>query len=90
MGPEIQVPGLTAVPGTALSVRVQTIGSSPTLVRMRVWTAGAAEPSTWAASQTDSQSELQAAGAVGLRAYLGSTVTNPPVLVSFDDLVVSP
>ena len=90
MGPEVQVMGLTVVPGTALAVRVQYVGSSPTLIRMRVWTAGEPEPTTWAASQSDSQSELQAAGAIGLRAYLGSSTTNAPVLISFDDLVVNP
>ncbi|MBA2720922.1 MAG: hypothetical protein H0U52_17025 [Chloroflexi bacterium] len=90
IGPEIQVPGLTAVAGQALAVRVQYVGSAPTLIRMRVWAAGGTEPSTWAASQSDSQAELQAPGAVGLRAYLASTTTNGPVLVSFDNLVVTP
>jgi hypothetical protein len=90
LGPELQVAGLTVAANTKLAVRVQYVGSSPTLIRMRAWNASGSEPSTWTASQTDSQAQLQPAGGIALRAYLASNVTGAAVVVSFDDLVVTP
>ena len=89
IGPEVQVPGLVAAAGTQLSVRVQFVGANPTTVRMRVWRSADAEPSTWHATVTDMQAQLQAAGEFGLRAYLAS-VSNAPIVVSFDDLTITP
>jgi hypothetical protein len=41
-------------------------------------------------SVTDSTASLQTAGAVGLRAFLTSGVTNAPVVFTFDDVLVTP
>ena len=84
------VTGLTVAPGDRLNVKVQTFGTSPTTFRAKVWKVGAAEPSAWTASVTDSTASLQGPGAVGLGAYLSSSATNAPVVASFDDLWAGP
>jgi streptogramin lyase len=60
--------GIPAAAGVLLWARVQFQGVNPTTIRARVWPAGAAEPSTWLLSTTDTTSAQQAAGAVGVRA----------------------
>ena len=62
------------------------LGTSPTTIRMRAWADGTAEPTTWQYTRTDSTASLQAAGSVGVRAYLAAGATNGPILVTFDDL----
>ena len=80
--------GLARVPGTAVNVRFQVIGTNPTTIRGRAWATGSAEPTTWTLSVTDSTPALQAAGSVGLRATLSSTSTNLPITFRFDNLTV--
>jgi hypothetical protein len=86
----VNISGLTYAPGTQYQVRVQVFGTSPTTIRARVWKVGATEPATWQASVTDSTAALQAAGAVGLRAYLSGTATDVPLTTKFDNFVVTP
>ena len=86
---ESRVGTIVLQPGTKLKVRVQVTGTSPTTVRARAWLASATEPSTWTVSATDSTSGLQTAGAVGFVGYLSSATTNAPILINFDDLVVT-
>jgi PKD repeat protein len=76
----VTVPGMTLTPGTKLQIRAQASGSAPTTLRYRVWLDGTAEPSTWQQSVTDSTTGLQAAGSVGLLAYVSSSATAPAVL----------
>ncbi|MCU1431593.1 MAG: hypothetical protein JWP95_698 [Actinotalea sp.] len=83
------VPGLTLATGEKLMVRTQVVGSSPTVLRARVWRAGTTEPTTWQATATDSTAGLQAPGSIGFNVYLSSSVTNAPVTVRLDDLVAS-
>ncbi|MFF1635008.1 LamG-like jellyroll fold domain-containing protein [Leifsonia sp. NPDC058248] len=85
----LNITGLTYVPGQQYQVRLQVFGTNPTTVRARVWT-GATEPTTWQASVTDTTAALQAAGSVGLRAYMSGTATNPPLTTKFDNFVVTP
>jgi PKD repeat protein len=80
------VTGLTHQPGTALQVRVQATGTSPTTLRAKVWRVGTPEPAAWIASVTDATAALQAAGGIGLGTYLSSSATNAPVVASFDNL----
>jgi hypothetical protein len=51
--PATELPGLTAEPGTRLSVRVQATGTSPTTLRSKVWPATSGEPAGWQATATD-------------------------------------
>jgi len=89
IGPEVQVPGLIRSPGQFIRLRAQFQGTSPTTIRIRAWADGTTEPTTWQYSQTDSTAALQAAGGAGLRAYVSSSTTNPPILATFDDLSVT-
>lgn len=86
IGSEFLVTGLTASPGNFLRMRTQISGASPTTIKIRVWADGTTEPTTWQVTSTDSTSALQVAGAIGVRAYVGSAVTNGPIQVSIDDL----
>jgi D-hexose-6-phosphate mutarotase len=75
--------------GSTLQVRVQAIGTAPTTVRAKVWKTTQTEPASWQQSTTDTTAGLQAAGGVGLVGYLSGSSTNFPIVVSFDDLLVT-
>jgi PKD repeat protein len=90
IGSEVQVAGLTYVPGQDLKVHAQVSGTNPTTLLARLWPAGASEPGTWLVNRTDSTAALQVAGSVGLRAYSSSTTTNNPISVAFDNLIAAP
>jgi len=72
-------PGVTYGAGTSLTVRFAVTGTNPTSLRAKVWASGQAEPSAWATDQTDASASLQAAGGVGVRAYLSGSTSNAPV-----------
>jgi PKD repeat protein len=86
----VGVSGLTVAPGTALKMRLQVSGTSPTTIRAKIWNAANAEPTAWQTTTTDTTAALQSAGSVGLRTYMGSGLTNAPVLVTWDDYTVVP
>ncbi|MGC5172288.1 PKD domain-containing protein [Microbacterium sp. DT81.1] len=73
-------------PSSPISVRVDTLGTSPTTLRVRVWPAGAPEPTSWNYTVTDATPALQSAGSVRLSTYLWATATNGPVNVGYDNL----
>jgi hypothetical protein len=77
IGREVLLSGLTYTPGGELNVRVQASGSGTTELAVTVWAAGTAEPVTPTVSATDSTETLQAAGSVGLTAYLSGSATAP-------------
>jgi large repetitive protein len=78
------LPGLTYTSGDRLKIRLQTIGTSPTTVRAKVWHADTLEPTAWALSGTDSTAALQAAGSMGLYSYVSGSATNAPIEYSVD------
>ena len=80
--------GVTYGPGAYVWARMELTGTNPTTIRMKAWADGQPEPAAWNLTVTDSQPELQAPGSAGLEATLGSTVSNTPIQVSFDDLLV--
>ncbi|HET7399308.1 MAG TPA: PKD domain-containing protein [Intrasporangium sp.] len=86
--PAVALPGVVYSPNTRLAVRMEVAGTSPTTLRAKVWPQGSPEPAAWTRSATDSTASLQTAGAVGVAPYLPTTVTNAPVAVSLDDLLV--
>lgn len=90
IGTEVQVSGLTHAANSYIRVRGQVVGTNPTTIRLKAWADGGTEPSSWMYTVSDSTASLQAAGAVGLRAFLPSAVTNAPVVFTFDDLLVTP
>ena len=89
VAPAVVVPGLSQAPGSYIWVRAQVTGTNPTTVRVKAWADGQAEPANWHFSATNAAAAVQVAGGVGLRVYLGTTVTNAPVLFSFDDFEVA-
>ncbi|MBK9715252.1 MAG: hypothetical protein IPO81_28780 [Kouleothrix sp.] len=89
LGTEKVVPGVAATPDGAIWLRGQVVGTNPATIRLKAWADGRPEPAAWVYSVADSAPDLQAAGAVGLRAYLAPAATNVPVVFSFDDLLVT-
>jgi hypothetical protein len=81
---------ITYAANTQLSVRMQVTGTNPTTVRLKVWPASQTEPAAWQTTGTDTYAALQAPGAVGLTAYLSSSVTNVPVTVRLSNLNARP
>ncbi len=79
----------TVQPGDTIRFRVQATGSTPTVVRAKVWVGTRAqEPADWQQSATDATAELQASGTAGVSAYLSTAATNAPVAVGVDDFEV--
>lgn len=80
---------LTYAPGQKLRVRIQVTGTSPTTVRAKMWRATDAEPAAWLLTATDATAAFQAPGGVGLITFLSGSATNAPMLLTFDDLLVT-
>jgi PKD repeat protein len=68
-----------------LKVRFELSGTFPTTLSGKVWKASDSEPSAWTRTMTDNASNVQSAGSVGLMTYSSGTMSNFPVIVSFDD-----
>jgi hypothetical protein len=85
IGTEQTVSGLTYAAGTVLRMRVQVVGTSPTVLQAKVWADGTTEPAAWQVTGTDSTAGLQAAGSVGVRTYLSGSATNAPITLTLDD-----
>ena len=90
IGSELQVAGLTYVPGTDLKVHAQVSGTNPTVLVARIWPAAGPEPAAWLISRTDTTAGLQVPGSVGIRAYTSTGTTNTPISVSFDSIQAVP
>ncbi|MEA2622847.1 MAG: hypothetical protein QOH61_1757 [Chloroflexota bacterium] len=74
---------------TPIQLRTLVTGSNPTTLRVKAWAVGAAEPVDWQLVVTDASPSLQAAGALGLRGYVGGGTSNAPIIYSFDALSAS-
>jgi PKD repeat protein len=84
------ITGLTVGAGERLAVRMQVLGSSPTTIRAKVWTAGTAEPAAWQLTTTNTVPELQDAGAVGYSVSNAGSVTTGANTVRLDDFWAGP
>ena len=89
IGKEVVLTGLTYTSGTVLNVRVVATGTGATQLAATVWAAGTTEPTTPTVTGTDTTATLQAAGSVGLTAYLSGSATSS-VDVRFSDITVTP
>jgi hypothetical protein len=85
----VTLSGVTVTAGSTLRIRLDTTGTGTTTLQARAWLASATEPSAWQVTSTDTTAALQVPGAVGLRSYLGSAVTNGPLVVGFDDFAAT-
>jgi PKD repeat protein len=83
------VSGPAYTPGATLHLRLQVTGTAPTTVRAKGWYDGQAEPG-WQLTMTDSTAGLQAAGSLGVSAYVSSTATALPLVTRFDNLIAAP
>jgi PKD repeat protein len=90
LGPVTTVPGLSATAGVPMAVRLQSVGTSPTTVRARVWLASGSEPTTWLTTATDATASLQAAGSIGITSFLAAKATNGPITFSVSSLQAVP
>lgn len=84
------IAGLSVAAGERLAVRMQVVGSSPTTIRAKVWTAGTAEPAAWQLTTTNMVPELQDAGAVGYSVSNAGSVTTGANVVRLDDFWAGP
>jgi PKD repeat protein len=82
------VPG-TYTPGTSLTIRTQISGTSPTTIKAKIWPTGTAEPVAWGVTTTSSVAGLQSAGSVGIVSYASASITNSPLLGTFDNFVAT-
>lgn len=82
--------GYTYTGGKLLNVSVSVVGGgSGTSLQAKAWQSDQAQPAAWQVSATDSQSQLQDAGYVGLSAYASSSMTNAPIVLKLDNLALS-
>jgi hypothetical protein len=80
----------TIVPATSYLARLKIEGTSPATLSVKFWRSSQQEPD-WQPSVEDSESALQAAGAIGLGAALGDEIANAPIAFLFDNFeVVAP
>lgn len=82
--------GVTHTANTPLAVRF-AIDDTPSgaVLRAKVWPATAAQPTDWTVSATSTTAALQDAGTIAIGSYLTGSVTNSPVVVRVDDLLVT-
>jgi PKD repeat protein len=83
---------LTGVSYTARSVihlRIQALGSGTATIAGKVWFDATPQPAGWMLQTTDSTAGLQAAGGVGVEAYMSANYTPTPVTVFVDNLVAT-
>jgi len=88
IGSEVIVPGLTVTAGGFIWLHAQVTGSGTMTLKVNAWADGQSEPSGWLYSRTDTTAELQGAGGVGIRVYVGTNATTAPVEFSIDDYAV--
>ncbi len=86
---EVNVPAVTHNPGDKLRVAFKISGNGTTTLTGKIWKVGSAEPATAQITQTDGTAALQQAGSVGFTGYLSGNVTNAPVALTVDNLVVT-
>ncbi len=93
-GAEVSLQAPVLVPGTyatgdTVNVRLQVLNRNPTTIQAKLWKTGTTEPASWQRTITDSTASLQANGAIAISSYLSSSVTNGPVTLRIDNLLVT-
>ena len=86
---DITVSGVTYAANSFIHIRFKVAASgTSTSLSGTVWKAGTSEPASPQLTATDSTTSLQGTGTVGLLTSLGSTATNAPADVLYDNLSV--
>jgi PKD repeat protein len=83
----LNLPGTTYAANTAINVRLQVTGTSPTTIRAKAWTGTQTEPTDWQVSRTDATAAMQTAGTTGLVFYVSGSSTAPGT-IRFAEYVV--
>lgn len=78
--------GVILASNTFYYARTQVVGLNPTTIHMKVWPESDVEPVNWQYTVTDSEPTLQADGGIGFRTNAPSTISNAPLLMTFDDI----
>ena len=78
------------VAGTPIHLRFRVVGTGSTQLSGRAWFGAATEPSTWQIQTTDTTTQLQGAGGIGLHLYVSSSASNVPVVLSVDTMEARP
>jgi hypothetical protein len=89
VGEEVTLAGLVLAHGEAFRMRAQVVGSIPTVLRMRAWRVDSPEPESWPVQANDTFARVKGPGSPGVRAYVGSSVTEIPMTVTVDDWSVA-
>lgn len=82
------VPKVTS--SDTVAMRFQVTGTGTTSISGKAWNANNAEPSNWLLTASDTDSNVQKAGNIAVRAYLSGSTTTVPLTASFDNLQVIP
>lgn len=77
----------SATASGGVDVHAQLTGINPTRLQMKAWVWGASEPGSYQLDNTDSTGP-QVTGTQGFRTYTDSGVTNAPIELKFDHLLV--
>ena len=64
--------------------KAQVTGTSPSLLKFKVWREDHSEPASWDIEESDSDAALQVSSAIGVEVATGA-ISNAPVLLSWDD-----
>ncbi|MGH1550676.1 PKD domain-containing protein [Leifsonia poae] len=82
----VTVAGLTWTPGMVINVRMTTVGNgTSTTLNAKAWDASQPEPTAWQATATSTTAAMQAAGSVGVVAYISASATDATTTVRFDN-----
>jgi hypothetical protein len=87
IGSNLYVPSTVAFfqPNNVLHVKVALTGTSPTVLRAKVWAAGTTEPSQWQLTATDDDPALQQSGRIELLTKVSASNVALPMDFMFDD-----
>jgi hypothetical protein len=88
--PEVVPSGVTVAGGGTVTARFQVTGTQPTALRLKVWPTGAAEPTAWQLTTTDSVAALQVPGSVGVQMYVSGSSTVTPVTLKVSNFSAQP
>lgn len=84
----VRVRGLTYRAGETLRVRATISSATRARIKVTVWRSGTKEPRAQL-STTDSTKALRRSGAVGVSGTVARSATNAPVVLAYDDLLVT-
>lgn len=85
----VSAPLFPVTAGEPMGVRCQAAGTSPTILRIKLWRAVLGEPAAWTLTASDATPSFQTTGTVGVHFYMGSAADGT-VVVSLDELLVRP